>query len=110
MIHELATEAHYVKVSVQKPNPSENAEDKTEMRSPESCKDDVLDALRDLGGEAHVSQIYERVLVARNRRGDPIDGYRAWVRGQLWRNSDCRGTDVFEHVGDPSSGVWRLKG
>jgi hypothetical protein len=79
------------------------------VRSLETWKHDVFDAIRDLGGQGHLSEIYLKVLLARNRRGEVIDGYQEWVRNELRRNSDRKGRDLFEHVGAPASGIWRLK-
>jgi hypothetical protein len=72
--------------------------------------DDVRDALRALGGEAHLSAIYAKVLGARMQRGEAVFAeYQGWVRNQLRQNSHRKGLDIFEHVGPAKSGGWKLK-
>jgi hypothetical protein len=71
--------------------------------------EDVSDALKKLGGEAHLSAIYEEVLSYRRARGAPIGEYKAWVRYYLQQNSRGKGYDIFSHVGPDKSGLWCLK-
>jgi hypothetical protein len=71
--------------------------------------EDVSDALKELGGEAHLSAIYEKVLAYRRTEGEPIGEYKAWVRYYLQQNSRGRGYDIFSHVGPSRSGRWRRK-
>jgi hypothetical protein len=70
---------------------------------------DVALALGELGGTAHLSDIY--VVVVRNRevRGDPLGAHDEWVRNALQQNSHGRGHNLFVHVGPPRSGLWALK-
>ena len=70
--------------------------------------DDVRDALLALGGEAHLSDIYESVLQARKTRGATVDNYRSAVGIRLQQNAYHRGRHLFEHVGPPRSGRWKL--
>jgi len=69
---------------------------------------DVEEALKKLGGQAHLSDIYDIVLKRRRARGDTIGEYKAWVRYVLQNNSRGRGHDIFEpkHLG---TGIWQLK-
>jgi len=71
--------------------------------------EDVRDALISLGREAHLSAIYEKVLEYRTARKAPIGEYKAWVRYYLQQNSRGNGRDIFDHVGPPKSGRWRLR-
>ncbi len=57
--------------------------------------DDVTKALRDLGGEGHLSQIYPRVLEYRRELGAPIGEHKEWVRNCLQSNSRGKGHNVF---------------
>lgn len=79
------------------------------MRKHGGWLEDVRDALIALGGKAHLSKIYKKVLEVRRQRGDPIGKYQAWIRYYLQQNSRGRGQDIFEHVEPPRSGQWRLK-
>ena len=71
---------------------------------------DVMAALAELGGEGHLSDIYEVVFRDRDKRGDPLGEYEAWVRNALQSHSRGKGYNFFEHVGPPRSGRWRLRG
>lgn len=68
--------------------------------------EDVENALKSLGGESRLSQIYEIVKQKREEREDTLGEYEAWVRNALQGNSRGRGRDIFVHV---SRGVWKLK-
>jgi hypothetical protein len=70
--------------------------------------DDVRDALLALGGEAHISDIYESVLQARQTRGDTFNNYRTAVAIRLQQNAYHRGRHLFEHGGSSRSGRWKL--
>jgi hypothetical protein len=76
---------------------------------PRGWLEDVSDALKELGGEAHLSAIYEKVLAYRSARKAAIGEYKAWVRYYLQQNSRGKGYDIFAHVGAYGSGRWRLK-
>lgn len=71
--------------------------------------EDVERALRNLGGEAHLSEIYKKVYAYRKARNAPLGEYEAWVRYYLQQNSRGKGRNIFAHVGQSRSGIWRLK-
>jgi hypothetical protein len=79
------------------------------MRQSGGWLEDVSNALADLGGEAHLSAIYPKVYEYRKARGAAIGKYHEWVRYYLQQNSRGKGYNIFEHVGVPRSGRWRLK-
>ena len=76
---------------------------------PDRWLEDVSKALGDLGGEAHLSLIYPKVLERRKARRATLGKYQAWVRNCLQQNSRGKGHDMFAHVGSLRSGHWRLK-
>jgi len=76
---------------------------------PDRWLEDISKALGDLGGEAHLSSIYTKVLESRQARTASLGEYQAWVRNCLQQNSRGKGHDVFAHVGPLRSGRWRLK-
>ena len=76
---------------------------------PSGWLEDVSDALKELGGEAHLSAIYERVLAYRNARKAAIGEYKPWVRYYLQQSPRGKGYDIFSHVGAYGSARWRLK-
>jgi hypothetical protein len=67
---------------------------------------DTAIALAEMGGQGHLSQIYEIVVRARQKRGDTLGEAEAWVRHALQSNSRGKGLDWFVHLGAPRSGVW----
>ena len=69
---------------------------------------DVKIALEELGGQAHLSQIYPIVYGRRNKRKDTLGNYEAWIRNSLQENSRGKGHDVFVPA-RLGSGVWKLK-
>lgn len=81
------------------------------MRRDERWIDDVKNALRRLGGEAHLSKIYIEVNKIRSERNAPIGELEAWVRYTLQQNSRGKGEDTFEPVFPVRErrGIWRLK-
>ena len=70
--------------------------------------DDVKQALKSLGGKAHLSKIYGKVREIREQRKSPLGEYEAWVRYTLQQNSRGRGQDLFEPF-RIRSGIWLLK-
>ncbi len=74
-------------------------------------KKDIMTALKELGGQAHLSDIYRIVRKHRNERGDTLGELEAWVRYNLQQNSRGKGEDLFEPVYPPEErkGIWRLK-
>ena len=75
--------------------------------------EDVEQALRDLGGAAHLSSIYERVRVIRSEPHPP--SFEAIIRRELESNSSDSESfqgkrDIFESVDGIGSGVWGLRG
>ena len=71
---------------------------------------DVRNALEELGGRAHLSQIYRKVYCRRKNRKDTLgDNYKEWIRNALQENSRGKGHDTFEPV-KIGSGIWKLKG
>ncbi len=70
---------------------------------------EVLIALTELGGRAHLSMIYPIVLRERKRRGATIGTYEECIRNALHENSRGRGHDWFEHHGSERSGYWGIK-
>lgn len=78
------------------------------MASSSTWAVDTAVALAFLGGESHLSRIYEVVLDIRTRRRDPIGQFDAWVRHALQQNSRGRGWNWFIHLGPPRSGMWGL--
>ncbi len=70
---------------------------------------DVYDVLLKLGGQAHLSKIYDGVFEQRSRRKNPLgDNYKEWVRNALQQNSRGKGHDIFEPV-RIGSGIWKIK-
>ena len=74
-------------------------------------KDDINIALIELGGQAHLSDIYRIVKKHRSEREDTLGELQAWVRYNLQQNSRGKGDDLFELVYPPEMrrGIWRLK-
>lgn len=74
-------------------------------------KDDIMIALKELGGQAKLRDIYKIVRKHRIKRGDTIGELEAWVRYNLQQNSRGKGEDLFEPVYPPEErmGIWRLK-
>ena len=72
---------------------------------------DVKEALKQLGGEAHLSDIYPIVKRRREKRGDSLGKYKNWVSHTLQNNSRGDGSDIFEPVYPTieRKGIWRLK-
>ncbi|MBU1767127.1 MAG: hypothetical protein KJ648_03360 [Candidatus Omnitrophica bacterium] len=72
--------------------------------------DDVKNALVALGGEAHLSQIYEIVEKNRSKRGDTMGKLKSWVRNTLQQNSREKGKNIFKSVYpvEMRKGIWRL--
>ena len=70
--------------------------------------DDVYESLNELGGNSHLSKIYEIVRVKRENRKAHLGEYKSWVRNTLQQNSRGKGEDLFEpfRIG---SGIWLLK-
>jgi uncharacterized protein YegL len=73
--------------------------------------DDVRMALEELGGQAHLNQIYPKVRVIREKKGAPIGKLEEWVRNTLQQNSREKGHNIFEPVYpvEERRGIWRLK-
>lgn len=73
--------------------------------------DDIKTALIELGGQAHLSDIYRIVRKHRIEREDTLGELEAWVRYNLQQNSRGKGEDLFEPVYPPIErrGIWRLK-
>jgi hypothetical protein len=70
--------------------------------------EDIEQALIELGGRAHLSEIYEMVKQIREKRGLPLGQYKAWIRYFLQQNSRGKGKDIFNPV-KIGSGIWELK-
>ena len=71
----------------------------------ECCKE----TLENLGGRAHLKEIYEEVRRLRDNAGEKkIPNLEAAVRNTLEKNSRGKGRDMFEPE-EIGSGVWRLK-
>jgi len=73
-------------------------------------KDDIVDALRDLGGEASLSDIYTRVAQARA----PLpQTWQAIIRNVIESHSsdsdNFRGEDLFYSSGGLGNGRWGLR-
>jgi hypothetical protein len=66
------------------------------MRRP--WRSDVLEALEELGGEAHLQEIYPIVKRRREQRGDTLGQYEAWIRYELNHNCNGRGNNIYERV------------
>ena len=92
----------------------------TQARSQDSIgkilwRQDVRQALKDLGGPAHLSQIYERVRAIRSQKGRTVpNNLEAIVRRELEYNSSDTNSyqgkrDWFRSVGENRSGIWALR-
>ena len=84
-------------------NSDEDSEEKENSSS--TWAEDVKKAVTLCGGEAPLSDIYERIKPIRKPIGEH---YKAAVRNTLERNSRGRGCDIFEPL-NIGSGVWKLK-
>ncbi|PXW30386.1 UNVERIFIED_CONTAM: hypothetical protein DES50_108196 [Williamsia faeni] len=73
-------------------------------------KDDVVDALRALGGEGNLSAIYEQVALLRSPRPK---SWKATVRNTIECHSsdsdNFRGEDLFYSVNGLGLGNWGLR-
>ena len=72
---------------------------------------DIEQALEELGGEAHLSEIYQKVREIRERKGLPLGQYKAWVRHFLQQNSRGRGRNNFQpkYPVEMRRGIWQLR-
>jgi hypothetical protein len=73
--------------------------------------EDIVSALRELGGRAHLSRIYKSVKLLRSERGDALDNLEATIRNTLQINSRGKGADLFDIVYpiECRKGEWKLK-
>ena len=73
-------------------------------------KDDIVDAVRRLGGEASLSEIYKEVA----RRRSPLpQSWQAIIRNRIESHSsdsdNFNGEDLFYSSGGRGSGRWGLR-
>ncbi len=87
----------------------------TQFTSKHTWRSDVFQALKELGGQAHLSALYEAVKKVRENRGANIpDSLEAIVRRELEYNSSDSETflqrhDLFFSVEGLGSGIWGIR-
>ena len=76
----------------------------------ENWRQKLIEVLRDLKGEAHLHEIYEKIEPSIEQKNS---SWKAVVRGNLERNSSDSNAwygnhDIFE-LKEKGSGIWRLR-
>lgn len=77
------------------------------MKIKNTWAQDVEEALKKLGGKAHLDKIYGMVREIRIKNDSSLGDYRAWVRNAIYQNSRGKGYDLF-NTPKIRSGIWQL--
>ncbi|MBC8492793.1 MAG: HNH endonuclease [Chloroflexi bacterium] len=75
--------------------------------------EDIITALENLGGQAHLSDIYNEVARIRIRSGKPLPKlWQGTMRRKILNHAPASagytGTAIFEPVGQLGSGIWKF--